>query len=1514
MTGVQTCALPISSLFSTLFPIFRCPSASRSLPPPPPLLSSSARTRNKGIRINERADSEISKGREEKAERSFSYFASTSGLERGGERKSEREREIDNIVGIPSSSLPDTPPLPPASSSAPPPPSSHVSLSSSSILSLGSSFELVPRIISYNINSLSYYVTSIPGKSRQRTIRNCLKDFITRADLICLQETNLAEKERFALSLPGCHVSRNNFAMGVAGSLIVETPAFLKFYKGEDVPLPALCRGHVQLRKYVPIDCSRSPFQLFNFYLKSGGEYGFNLGILASLLSVDSPFPTFLCGDLNFVERAEDTSSANPSLPPANFIEGWEKFKQKFDLCEVPHDQHTRFQISSDLSSPFSSSSRLDRFFIPSFLFGHPIFFPSISIAPHPSNFSPSSLVPRHFSDHLPISLSFYHSTVPKKKNNCIPDWVASNPMFKETVESLWKPNPNSTSFAKLRNFKKVLFKASLSVKSTTLSPLLPCLAISQHITLLKLISSRPQNLTRISSLLARNNNLSSLITFADNHWVDNGLLSSANSLLIHNSPSSSPPLPRNPLRALSDSLPSSRLKIASLKLENSDEDDFTAEGKSRIASDYWSKIWKPRATPTPPKHRSLFLKFYTKKVDRTLISSPSLDDVKFALSHSKDSTPGPDGIPFSAWRATVDLAAPILLGTLLDIQAGITPPTGFNFGLLFLLPKKFTGLVSDTRPLSVTNTDNRLLAAVVAKSIMPAVLALVDPSQKGFLSGVSGAEHITDINTFFFDAVKSKVDKILFLLDTEKAFDSIDHEWIHHVLAKTGFPRPFRNFVKGVLSKVQVSPVFGGEPVWVRILRGVKQGCPLSPLLFLLSYDPLLHHLSLHPDLKLFAFADDLAITSPTIASIFPALSTINTFSEVSGLGVNKKKSTIVPTSPPCRWPAISDLIRKSPWPDLTISPAATHLGIRIGRDVTLADVWSGAVTKAIDRINLCKGMVRALPLHTRILFLNVFIVSIFSYISLFFILPVEIWKSLKTLISRSFIPYRGGGFTYESLVCITEIYGAKPALKDVWAFNISLLAVRSPFFSSSLNYHQLPSIDIRHNMHITDHRDAAAVDFWRSRHLPTGQLLPVSPPTSPTVYKTIIKDVYLDDVISKLGLKISNFLFLNLFSPSSPLSSPSSIASSIISSLSCSSLPSYLRFFHMSFVNNALASSRRMRHQNKLSVASVDKCFFCILEQDSIAHIFSCCVVIREARRVFFTSLGYSPSSFFYPLHPPLSFSFCSSFHSIPTYVIIIFNFAVWSFRQPSLASRPEMNETWLVNRIVENATSIQTSIKNVGIKKRSSGDHLGDLKAHKELVLSSPEGAIFCYTDGSASPNPGPAGAGACLFNPFSSTVIDLGAPLGLSTNNAAEIYSLGMLFSFLINATLPTSHDFVVFSDSKFALSCLTSLKKPVTNSALVIAARVFYKRASSIYRIHLHWVRGHARIGGNERADKLSSNFASRNDIVKFNNSFPCEGSSFKPKFSAPFSDLPLSFFLNCIPRPAAAGCDMKSSL
>ena len=195
-------------------------------------------------------------------------------------------------------------------------------------------------------------------------------------------------------------------------------------------------------------------------------------------------------------------------------------------------------------------------------------------------------------------------------------------------------------------------------------------------------------------------------------------------------------------VKNLARTFPSSQSRIGPLRFDNDSPESISDFDRSSLASSYWSRVWAKRSITASPSSRTSFLKDYNKSIKHELCQSVTLDDILYSITHSNNSTAGPDGIPFAAWRAAPELAAPILLNVFTSISKGQPPPNNFNNGLLFLLPKKQTGLISDTRPLSVTNTDNRIIAAAVAHKIMPAVLDIVDPAQK--VSSMAGQVVIT--------------------------------------------------------------------------------------------------------------------------------------------------------------------------------------------------------------------------------------------------------------------------------------------------------------------------------------------------------------------------------------------------------------------------------------------------------------------------------------------------------------------------------------------------------------------------------------------------------------------------------------------------------------------------------------------------------------------------------------------------------------------------------------------------
>jgi ribonuclease HI len=456
-----------------------------------------------------------------------------------------------------------------------------------------------------------------------------------------------------------------------------------------------------------------------------------------------------------------------------------------------------------------------------------------------------------------------------------------------------------------------------------------------------------------------------------------------------------------------------------------------------------------------------------------------------------------------------------------------------------------------------------------------------------------------------------------------------------------------------------------------------------------------------------------------------------------------------------------------------------------------------------------------------------------------------------------------------------------------------------------------------------ISKHRDAAAIDFWRSRHSLDGTLIPPPKLCSSSVYKIFIHDEYYEKAIMHCGEKI-----LNYFSPSSPNISPPLLFASISSNLSSISSPSYMLFHHLSLVNNALPTSRRLRHQNHIAVQDVAPCFFCMKGQDSFSHIYSECVVVSNARVCFFRNLSLDISPFSCTPRPPpsspSSFSplspsecilprkihshrlrnFISSLMNSPSSIplpshspsgisplapdtigaslgptflfdipralvqpILAFNFAVWKYRKPSRAAAPIRGLEWIVSKIVESATNLISCFKTKKRKSPLSTSPIIDpsISSHNVAILSADSNVAICYTDGSACPNPGLGGAGVSIFLRNSDMVFDAGVSTGYCTNNIAELVALLICFSELVRLfTLKAFASAIIFCDSSYAIKQATGSKIPASNRSLILRLRDAFSKASLSFELKLFWLKGHSTAGGNARVDFLSKTFASHN--------------------------------------------------
>ena len=106
----------------------------------------------------------------------------------------------------------------------------------------------------------------------------------------------------------------------------------------------------------------------------------------------------------------------------------------------------------------------------------------------------------------------------------------------------------------------------------------------------------------------------------------------------------------------------------------------------AQVLRDKWEPVWN---RPSPSNcNIDEYLSDYKKKIDTTEIVPLTKELVTAAIYASKDSSTGPDGIPFSVYRALNDIASSLLFLVLLHLSTGSKANRSFNYANLFFFPK----------------------------------------------------------------------------------------------------------------------------------------------------------------------------------------------------------------------------------------------------------------------------------------------------------------------------------------------------------------------------------------------------------------------------------------------------------------------------------------------------------------------------------------------------------------------------------------------------------------------------------------------------------------------------------------------------------------------------------------------------------------------------------------------------------------------------------------------------------
>lgn len=285
------------------------------------------------------------------------------------------------------------------------------------------------------------------------------------------------------------------------------------------------------------------------------------------------------------------------------------------------------------------------------------------------------------------------------------------------------------------------------------------------------------------------------------------------------------------------------RMRFAPIKLLHDSQENpvFDHKGKEMVLLDFYRNLLGVE-TPCMPLGPIVALSADSSLDSHqaeSLVDPFTSEEIRRAMfSMRVESAPEPDGFGPRLYQASWALLLPNIQAFMDSFHQEQMDLRGLNRAHMVLIPKTpTTSCTKDFRPISLQNCLPKLITKCLTNRLQAYLPALVHTDQTGFLKGRCIAENFVYATELVQCCYKRKAPTLILILDFRKAFDSISWDALDGILDAKGFSPKWRRWIRLINTSSQTVVMRNGVPgKWFQCRKGLRQGDPLSPYLFILA------------------------------------------------------------------------------------------------------------------------------------------------------------------------------------------------------------------------------------------------------------------------------------------------------------------------------------------------------------------------------------------------------------------------------------------------------------------------------------------------------------------------------------------------------------------------------------------------------------------------------------------------------------------------------------------------------